>query len=368
MEFSCMVEKIKNAVSGVALAILGKKTNLPILEGILLECKNNTLKLTGYDLTLGIINKIEVDMKKEGNIVLKAQLLLEILKSLDCSTVNVKKTDKDTALIYTETTQYKIAAMSEEEYPVVPNIEKQQFSIPIKNKTLKDMIYKTIFATSTNFSQNPILCGCLFDFSYNILTIVAVDGYRVALTKAKTSKNISIKFVVGNRALNEIYKLLDEDEKKTAEIILDKTHAIFKINSYFIVTRLLQGTFLDYKAAIPLKSNSNIVIDLFILQQSIKRVSIMATQNISVILSIQDSNIYLSCESNLGKANDVLKVKTSGEELEKIAFNSRFMLDALKHCDTEKIKIGFSGAEMPIKIGPEKGDDFLYLVLPVRVK
>ena len=226
-----------------------------------------------------------------------------------------------------------------------------------------------MFAVSINTSQNPILCGSLFTIENNILTIVSLDGYRVAISNsAIEGNNINKNFVISSKTLNEILKLLKETDEAKTTIEIGETHIIFKINDYYIISRLLQGSFLDYKAAIPKTCTTTIKIDPKILEQSLLKISVMVTQKISVLMKIYEDNVYLECESNLGKVEDILKTKTEGEILEKIAFNNKFMLDALKHCQTQNIKIGFNGPIMPIKIEPDKGNEFLYLVLPVRLK
>ena len=368
MEFICNLENLRTISNNVALAINLKSSTMPILEGILLECKNNNLKITGYDLSLGIIKNLNVTEKKEGKIVLKAQLFVEILKKLNGETVLIKTDEKQITTIKSENTEYKISGIKTDIYPSIPEIENKNI-IKIKDKILKNAIYTTLFAVSINTTQNPILCGSLFTIKKNILTLVSVDGYRVAISNSKIkNEKIEESFVISSKTLNEILKLLKEDEKFETTIEIGKTHVVFKIDGYYIITRLLEGSFLDYKAAIPKDCTTEIELDPKILEQSLLKVSVMVTQKISVVMKIFENIIYLECESTLGKVEDIIQTTTKGEILEKIAFNNKFMLDALKHCQTAKIKIGFNGPVMPIKIEPTHGSEFLFLVLPVRLK
>ena len=367
MNFICSLEKLKTISNNVALAI-SSKTSMPILEGILLECENNKLKITGYELSLGIIKNLDVTVKEEGKIVLKAILFVDILRKLDGDTVEVISDKKNIITIKNENTEYKISGIKADIYPNIPEIQNKNI-ITIKDKTLKNAIYKTLFAVSINTTQNPILCGSLFKIEDNNLTIVSVDGYRVAISYSKISNNdVKENFVISSKTLNEILKLLKDDEQSTTTIEIGTTHVIFKIDGYYIVSKLLQGSFLDYKAAIPDECKTQIEIDPKTLEQSLLRVSVIVTQKISVIMKLCENSIYIECESTLGKVEDKIPLKIKGDVLEKIAFNNKFMLDALKHCQTEKIKVGFNGPIMPIKIEPEKGNEFLYLVLPVRLK
>ena len=368
MEFICNLEELKKISNNVALATKLKNSTLSALEGILLECKNNQLTLTGYDLSLGIIKSLNVNQIKEGRTILKSQIFVEILKKLTEEMVHIKTDSNDITTIKTETTEYKIPAIREETYPIIPKI-KQENQITIKDKILKNAIFKTIFATATNNTQNVNLCGSLFKIVDNILTIISVDGYRVAISKSQIkNSNLTTSFIISAKTLNEIFKLLKEDENSETTIEIDKNHAVFKIDGYYIITRLLQGDFIDYNSAIPKECQTIIHTSTEILEQSLQKVSVMITQNTSVSMKIFSDKITIQCESSLGTAQDTISTKLEGKVLEEIAFNNKFMLDALKHCQTDKIKIGFNGAVMPILIKPEEGDDFLYLVLPIRLR
>ena len=182
MEFSCNLEKLKKIANDVSLAISVKNSTIPTLEGMLLECENNTLKLTGYNLSLGIIKTLKVNKKKSGKVVLKATIFVEILKKLNKEeTVLISVNENLITTIKTKTTEFTISGIDYVSYPKLPEIKKEN-SIKITNKNLKDAIFKTIFAVSNNNSFNPILCGCLFKIKDNILKIVSLDGYRIAIS------------------------------------------------------------------------------------------------------------------------------------------------------------------------------------------
>ena len=181
-------------------------------------------------------------------------------------------------------------------------------------------------------------------------------------------KNLTSKFVVSSKALNELFKILSEseDENNIIKINYNSTYAAFETNGYRILTRLLEGEFLNYKNAIPQESTTIIEVDSKELASRIERVSVMVTNRNSVILQIKDEKIHLNCESTLGNVSDVLPASVTGVDLEKIAFNFKYMLDALKHTQCSLIKIFFNGALSPIKIEPLEGNEFMFLVLPVR--
>lgn len=369
MQFSCLLSSLSEIVNNVSLAISPKTNTIPALEGILLESiSDSKLKITGYDLDIGIIGALQVDMVKDGAIILNAQLLKEILRKMAGPVVNFSVNDKFITVISDNETEYKIIGINPKDYPTLPQIGINQ-KLTIKDNILKTMISQTLFAVSQNPTQNPILCGSMFKVENGYLNIVSVDGYRVALSKQKIETTLSdINFVVPSKTLNEICKLLSDEEKPETTIEISQSHVLFKIGGYFIITRLLEGSFIDYEAAIPKKSSTTIVIDPKELTQRIERVSIMVTNRISVVMKVEQDKVLLQCESTLGQANDMLSVQMTGEPIEKIAFNNRYMLEALKHAECEKIKIDMDGPVMPIKIEPVDSDEFLYLVLPVRLK
>ena len=368
MKFTCNLENLKTIASDVSLAITFKSSTIPILEGILLNCENNTLTLTGYDLSLGIVKSLKVNQIEKGSVVLKAQLFVEILRKLNEETLTISVDENLTTTITTKTTKYKIAGIKPDSFPKLPSIENDD-TITIKDTVLKNAIFKTLFAVSINNTQNPILCGSLFSIKENILTIVSVDGYRIGISNNQLlAKSKPYSFVISSKSLNEILKLLKDNEEKTTTIKISDNHVVFSIDGYYIITRLLQGSFLDYNSAISETFKTTVEINPLILQQSIQKVSVIITQKISVIMEILENKVNLYCESTLGKVKDTIMAKTNGDQLEKIAFNNKFMLDALKHCQTEKIIIGFNGPVMPIIIKPLKGEDFLYLILPIRLR
>lgn len=369
MKFSCSLNSLSEIVNNVSLAISPKTNTIPALEGILLESiSNKQLKITGYDLDIGIIGSLQVDMFEEGAIVLNAQILKEILRKMAGPVVNFSVNSKFITVISDNETEYKIIGIDPKDYPLIPQLGVNK-TLTIKDNILKEMISQTLFAVSQNSTQNPILCGSMFKVENGYLNLVSVDGYRVALSKRKIETTLdNTNFIVPSKALNEICKLLSEEEESKTVIEISQSHVLFKIDGYVIITRLLEGSFIDYEAAIPQKSSTTIVTDPKEFTQRIERVSIMVTNRISVVMKVESDKILLQCESTLGQANDMLSVQTSGEPIEKIAFNNRYMIEALKHAECEKVKINMDGPVMPIKIEPISGDEFLYLVLPVRLK
>lgn len=367
MRFSCDLQLLSDVVNNVSLAISSKST-VPSLEGVFLQCKDGALHLTGYDLEIGILRSISVEQEEDGAIVLNAQIFGEMLRKMRGPEVHISTNDKMMVEISDDDTHFHILGISEEDYPAIPTLEKAvSFSIP--DRVLRKMISQTNFAAAQNPIQSPVLCGSLFDIYDGNLNLVAVDGYRVALCKREIDIKDRLCFVVPSKTLTEISKLLTDDEEKNTKITVGEKHVVFEIGDYYIISRLLEGDYIDYRSAIPNESTTRIIVDPREICQAIERVSIIINlkNNTPVRMNIEDGEVKLSCESTLGEGKDQFSTRMEGNPI-KIAFNNRYMIEALRHCDSDEAIIYFNSSVQPIKIVPKEGEDYLFLVLPVRLK
>jgi len=370
MKFTCNQSVLAEAVNNVLPAV-SSKSSLSALEGIFIRCSGNKLSLTGYNLELGITKMIEVITREEGEIILPARLLADILNKSADGDVTFTTDNKNLTVITNSSSEYTILGIDAKEYPDIPTInEENKFSLPAS--LMKSMISQTLFAVSVS-DQIPITTGTLFDLSDNMLNMVSVDGCRLAMRKEAVKVNGNFYFVVPGKTLSEIQKLIikltGEDEEEKVDINVSRKHIIFTIKGYSIVSRLLEGEFLDYHSAIPNDCQSTVRLSTREFIRSIDRASIIITDKIkSHIKCIFDSdNINVSCVTTMGKVNDNLAAKLEGEPVT-IGFNNKYMTDALKASECDEVILQFNGPLAPIKILPTEGDSFLFLVLPVRLK
>lgn len=367
MKFSCDLQLLSEVVNNVSLATSAKATTIPALEGILIECTNGKLCLTGFDLDIGIFRTIDVKSEKDGAIVLNAQLFGEMLRKMKGPIVNVSCDERFMTHISDTDTEYNILGINHEEYPSMPKLDEgDEFSV--SSPTLKHMINQTLFAVAGNMAQSPILCGSLFKLEKNEFKLISVDGYRVAISKQEIQNDKEMQFVIPSKTLNELCKLLSDDEEDTIDIKITKRHAMFCVGEYKIVSRLLEGTFIDYNAAVPKQTTTTVLVDPKTFASSIERVSIIVLDKISVMMKVKSDTVHLLCESTLGRVNDHFTADIDGDDIEVIAFKNKYMLDALKHCDSDLVKVEMDGPISPIRIVPKDGDNFTFLILPVRLK
>lgn len=364
MNLTCSQQKLSEAVTNVQRAV-SVKTTLPALEGILIKAYDGRITLCGYDLEIGITTSIEAQIEKEGEIVVSAKLFGDIVRRLPEQLVNISTDEKLITYISSGLADYQIVGISAKEYPELPSFEETD-NIKIQSGILKNMIKQTLFAVSDNISK-PIYTGSLFELDPNLITIVSVDGYRMALRKEAVSSIKSNKFVVPGKTQSEILKLISNEDKET-EIIIGQRHAIFKVDNYSILTRLIEGSFLDYKTTIPAGNKTEVKIKTRELINSVERMSLLTSEKIQtpIHLYVNEDDIRLACSTSIGKASDIIKTEIIGETTE-IGFNNRYLLDALRNAETDEVKLELNGSLTPMKVTPVDGDDFLFLVVPMRL-
>lgn len=364
MKISCLRTDLVLAVSNVSRAV-STKASIPALEGVLVKAYGESLNISGYNLEIGITTDVEATIMKEGEIVLSARLFLDIVRKLPEEIVTIETDDRMVTYITCGQVDYQIVGMSSVEYPDLPTFQ-QTDGIIMGAKTLRDMIRQTVYAVSDN-NAKPIYTGSLYEIKDSMLNIVAIDGFRMAIRKENVQSESNTSFVVPGKTQLEVLKLLTDDEENV-EIIVGQRHITFKINSYSVISRLIEGSFLDYQSTIPTGEKTELVINTRKMIDSVERMSLLNSDRIQspVRCKFHENEIRLSCASAVGRANDVISVPIIGESTE-IGFNNRYMLEALKNTDTDEVKLILNGAISPIVIKPVKGDSFLSLVVPVRL-
>lgn len=366
MKLICDTQKLSEICSNVQRAV-SSKSSIPAIEGILLQAEENTLTLTGYDLEVGMITSMEARVEERGSIILNAKILCDILRSLPFETVRIEADERLTCRIKSGDAEFTLIGISAAEYPELPNVE-SGFPIVVDSDLLKDMIRKTIFATAEN-DVKVVHTGVRFEIRDRKIRLVAVDGFRLAIRNEEIDYDGEEKiFVAPKKTLNEVLKLNAGEDGKIA-VNVGKRFIVFEIGSYRIVSRLLEGEFLNYQAAISGNINATLRVNTRQLIRSIERTSLIITDRAkSPIRCIFDDNlIRISSTTALGTANDRLPCEGSGDKME-IGFNNRYLLDALRVCDADEVLVKLSSPILPILITPVEGDDFLFLVLPVRLK
>ncbi len=364
MKINVLRTDLSEAVSNVSRAVSSKAT-IPALEGILIKAYGQKLFLAGYDLEIAMTTTIDATVQSEGEIVVSAKLFSDIVRKLPEEVVCIETDERMITYITSGQAEYQIVGMSSVEYPELPSFEETE-SADIKGEILRDMIRQTVYAVSDNNSK-PIYTGSLFELSENTFRIVSIDGYRMAIRKENIDNDINSEFVVPGKTQQEVLKLIRDDEENVT-MSVGQRHIMFKIGDYSVISRLIEGTFLDYNSTIPKDKKTEVVVNTRLIINAVDRMSLLNGDKLQSPVRCLFSNdeIHFSCTSTIGKANDVISCPVMGEEVE-IGFNNRYLLDALRNADTDEVKITLNGGLSPMIITPVKGDNFISLVVPMRL-
>ena len=366
MKFSCEKYLLQSAC-GIASRAAASKSPIPALEGLLLQARDR-LTVTGYDLKKGIYTQLEAEVKEQGSVVVGARLFGEMIRRLPDGIVTISTDVNNNVNVKCGKSEFNFMGISPEDYPEMPVVDGVN-NIALPQKILGSMINQTIFAVADN-DMRPIYTGTLFDIEGEELTLVSVDGYRLAKRseKLESAKMENCSFVVPGSALADIERICGDSEE-LVKISVGAKHISFSIGETVVVSRRLEGEFLNYKKSIPDSFKYTVKVDRGEFMSAIDRVALIVSErNTSPVrMSFNDGNIDCLCVTPIGRAEDVCTCEGSGEGLQ-IGFNDRYLKDALKAAAKEELNVCLNSASSPCIITAADGsDNFTYMILPVRL-
>lgn len=383
MQFICSKYDLQKAISS-AISAVPTRSTMPLLEGLLIEANDHELVITGYNLEMGITATIPADVQETGAIVIGATLLSNVVRSLSDDMISFEVGDDQVAVIQAGSSEFRLKGLDAENYPKLP-LEDPSEAVHLPLDLLSQMIRQTIFAASQD-QQRPMFNAVLLNSTTDLLEMVAIDGYRLAVRREEPAEGESfptLHYLIPSASLREAEKLMrayapskrasgdddDETAQPTISLYTTKNHLIFEMNGVSLITRLMQGEFMKYSQVIPDSSLSELTVDRAALLSSIERALLMAPsqeRRYPVNLSLKDpETLALASHTEIGNSYDEVVVAQDGEMFE-IDFNPRYFSDALKVIDDEMVRIEFSGASGPCLIKPIEGDSFVFLILPLR--
>lgn len=368
MKITVSKDSLSEAVFNL-LRVVGVKSTMPVLEGILLSAKEGNLTLTAYNLEMGMKKEIFCNCEKPGEIVIKARLLSDIIRRMGGSQIEIETDEKLMCHIKSDDTVFDIMGMEASDFPELPTVN-EGADISIESKVLCEMVKGTIFAVSQVEGSRPIYTGLNISVENGIIQFVAIDGYRLAIRKEKTAIEKNVNFVVSGKAISEVVKLAEEREDEI-KIVIGKRLISFLIGEYVFIARLFDGEYVDYKKVLPENFKQSVKLNKNELINSVERVSLLINDAFSTPLRflLDEEEATLSCATSIGRAKETFKINLNGTPFE-IGLNSRYLLDALKACDDGNITFKFNGSSAAVTIMPEdeSSEDFLYLIMPLRLK
>jgi DNA polymerase-3 subunit beta len=367
MKFSCEKVVLQNALA-ISSRAVATKSAIPALEGLLLNCSGGELTVTGYNMQLGIRTRFACDVEEEGVLVLNAKLLGDIVRRMPDDTLTFSSDDKLAVKMHCGDADFDITGLPAVDFPELPEVEEKNV-VSVSESLLRAMIQQTCFAVSTNEAR-PVHMGSLFEISADELTIVSVDGFRLALRREKLEHAAGeFSFVAPGTALSEVEKVC-EDVQDEAKITLGDRHILFEVGETELICRRLEGEFLDYKNAIPRKNPIHLTVDTRSMIESLDRVGVMISEKLKspVRCVFSQNKVTFSAKTASGDAKDICKIEGDGKDLE-IGFNNRYLTEALRYAPADIVRLEMNSGISPAIIVPVDGEEnFLYLVLPVRLK
>ena len=368
MKFSCEKAVLSDALATVLKAV-PSKSPISSLEGVLFNAEGNSLKLTGFDLKKAIYTVIDADVAEPGACCLNARFFSEMIRRLGDGIVTITSDDNNSVEVKCGMSKYDFISLEVNEYPEIPTFSSDRY-IEIPQNILSNMIEKTIFAVSKE-EVRPIYTGSLFEVEGDTLNVVSIDGYRLArrTEKIENTHLEDCSFVVPGNALSDIQKICSDCEDN-AVISIGEKHISFNIGTTVLISRRLEGEFMNHKKSVPDTFRKTITVERSEFISSIDRIALMLSEKNGnpVRLTFNDGTIDCLCATPIGKAQDLCTCVGDGEGME-IGFNDRYLIEALKAADGERVQICLNTSSSPCVIKASDGsENYTYMILPVRLR
>ncbi|MGM9684217.1 MAG: DNA polymerase III subunit beta [Eubacteriales bacterium] len=371
------------ATAPIMCAVSGKST-LSASEGILIEAKiPDICVLTTYDLEKGVRTTIEAKVIEEGSFILNAQKFYQTIKVMNGEEITLTVDDRLSACIVCGKSSHKMSALAGEDFPVLPDLMSDR-SFTVGQSVLKKMISQVSFSMGVN-DQRAVLNGCFFKISDNSVMLVSCDSFKLAKSVRQTElqnrntnndSHLDFSFIIPVKTVNELYKLLGDDEDSLTQIYVTRKHIIFMIGELTFFSRLIDGDYIDYDRIIIKNHKICVTLDRQELIAALERAALVTEEKIAgsvrshVKLDVSGDLLKISAVSSAGSTYDEMNVEHDGDDI-LIAFNNRFLIDSLRACDADRVKLSMSSPLTSMNIEPadkEEGKEEIFMLLPVRMK
>ena len=341
-----------------------------ILEGVQIVADSGRVTLTCSDGSLTIEYTNAADIQEEGQTVLPGRIFNEMIRKMPQGDVKVSVQDSRSATIRCMKNRSSLAIMNAAEYPEL-SFNASGTCVKIQQKKLKDMISHVVFAVATDESRQ-ILTGSLLEVSRTEARLIALDGFRLSMQKVYQPFELDngvevVKAVIPGKVLTELSRILPDDDA-FCNMIIDKGRLQCTFGNIRLSSSLLSGEYIDYRRIIPSDFKTEVKVNRSDVQDAIERASLMAREgkNNLIKMSFKNDTLKISSNAEMGNVEEEMEASLHGDELD-IAFNSRYIMDVIRNVTEEELCMKFNSNVSPCVIVPQSGDDYLYLILPVRV-
>lgn len=368
MKFLGQRDHLLNCIQIVQKAVATKST-IPVLSGIYIKAENGVVELQGNDYETAIKCSLPVQVLNNGITVLSSKYFSEIIRKLPGSMVEISSSENNSKItIKSKNAQYELVSMPYEDFPLVQSI-KTGYAYEISGKILKEMIHQTTFACSQDDTR-PVFTGALLEIENEKISMVSTNTHRLALCTGiiNNPEKHSLKVIVPAKILNELNKILSNDTEENVRINWQQNKLSFQFRDIYMETQLIDGQFPNYQQVIPKNFKAEISVQTAVLAEIVERASLLTRDgDYNVVkMDIKDQNITVTSNNpEVGEAYEEAEAVTTGDQMT-IAFNARYILDALKVINDQEIQFFFTSPLTPSLIKPKEKSDFVYIITPVR--
>lgn len=363
MKFRCDGLELSEAISVVQKAISSKTTS-QILEGIKIVCADDKLTLTATDLEMSIEKTIRAEVYAAGETVVPGRLFGEYIKKLTNEQISCELNERNQLKIAYTDSEGCLQCMEINEFPKIKEVEKDNY-FEISKEDFKSLISNVYYAVAQDDSR-PILKGILIETNENNIRAVAVDGCRLSISNKKLALSTAdFKIIVPGRNISEIVKMLDNDGN--IKVYIHSNNIMVDMGNTIVINRLIDGQFINYRQIVPNDFSTVVTINKEQLEDAIDRASVLSRidKNNLVKFDIKEKNLMLTSDSEIGNTKENITVGVKGNDLN-ISFNSKYFSDCLRVIANPYVKMNFNSPIQPCVITPCEGDDFVFLILPVK--
>ena len=373
---------INDAVAPLMYAVSGKST-LSAIEGILIDAQdNNTCVLTTFDLEKGMRVTVDAEVEESGTYIINAQKFAQTIRVMEGDSITLTVDDTLQACISSGKSNHRMKALAGSDYPVIPRLTTEDGFV-IGQALLKHMLSKIMYAMASN-DQRPVLNGCYCKVSDDSILMVSCDSFKLAKCMVETdidNKNedasaLKFSFIMPTKTVNELFKLLRDDERESVRIYMSRKNIVFHIGNLIFFSRLIEGQYIDFDRILVNNHRIEAVVPRDAMIAALERASLITEEKVAgsvrshVRLDFADQMLKISATSTMGSTYDELEIEHNGDDL-LIAFNNRFLIDTLRAGDSAHVKISMTSALTGINIEPVEADENvkeIFMLLPIRMK
>ena len=366
MRFLCQAQAFLAGLSVVTRA-LSARTTQSILEGVLIKSSEEGIELTCSDGTISIVTSVDATVSQQGSVVLPGKLLLDVVRKMPQAQIDVSVNESCSCTMKCQGIRMTLSGQQGKFFPSLPLVSAEN-SFTLPQAVLREMMTQTSFAIAVE-DPRKVLNGCLFEINKGEATMVALDGFRLALRKTRLSEAApDLSAIIPGKSVNEISKILENNEEKVAMILIGGSQMMINLGETVFYSTLIDGEYINYRQILPSEWTTRVKIDRDELAMCVDRASLIAREgrNNLVKIEIQNGMLIITSNSENGNVYEEIEVETEGEGMT-IAFNVQYVADILRVMPEGEAFMQFKSSVSPCLIAPEQGDEFTYLMLPVRV-